>query len=106
MRADEPSGSSSPGGPEQSTGPEAPLHPGEGTSGGSAGAAGAGAVTGQDTGQHRADQSPAAPVDSQPEPTTEGEVHATTQTEQANEELQSENAETALDQPSDGSGGE
>jgi hypothetical protein len=29
-----------------------------------------------------------------------------TQTEQANEELQEENAETSLDQPSDGSGGE
>jgi hypothetical protein len=39
------------------------------------------------------------------EPPT-GKIHARTQTEQANEELQEENAETALDQPSDGSGGE
>ncbi len=37
---------------------------------------------------------------------SDGEIHARTQTEQANEELQEENAETALDQPSDGSGGE
>ena len=36
----------------------------------------------------------------------DGEIHARTQTEQANEELQEENAESALDQPSDGSGGE
>ncbi len=39
-------------------------------------------------------------------PAPDGEIHARTQTEQANEELQEENAETALDQPSDGSGGE
>ena len=39
-------------------------------------------------------------------PAPDGEIHARTQTEQANEELQQENAETALDQPSDGSGGE
>jgi hypothetical protein len=39
-----------------------------------------------------------------PEPT--GEIHAETQTDQVNEELQEENAETSLDQPSDGSGGE
>jgi hypothetical protein len=44
-----------------------------------------------------------SPADAEP-PT--GETHARTQTEQANEELQEENAETALDQPSDGSGGE
>ncbi len=36
----------------------------------------------------------------------DGSNSARTQTEQANEELQEENAETALDQPSDGSGGE
>jgi len=40
------------------------------------------------------------------EPTADGEIHARTQAEQVNEELQEENAETALDQPSDGSGGE
>jgi hypothetical protein len=33
-------------------------------------------------------------------------VHATSQADQVNEEMQEENAETALDQPSDGSGGE
>jgi hypothetical protein len=41
-----------------------------------------------------------------PEPTADGHVSATSQTEQVNEELQEENAETSLDQPSDGSGGE
>ena len=52
------------------------------------------------TGDEPEDASPS------PEPTADGEIHARTQTEQANEELQEENAETALDQPSDGSGGE
>ncbi len=37
-----------------------------------------------------------------PEATSDGEIHARTQAEQANEELQEENAETSLDQPSDG----
>lgn len=41
-----------------------------------------------------------------PEPTADGSVHATSQADQVNEEMQEENAETALDQPSDGSGGE
>jgi hypothetical protein len=41
-----------------------------------------------------------------PEPTADGEIHARTQAEQVNEEIQEENAESALDQPSDGSGGE
>ena len=41
-----------------------------------------------------------------PFPGPDGQIHARTQAEQANEELQEENAETALDQPSDGSGGE
>jgi hypothetical protein len=41
-----------------------------------------------------------------PEPTADGEIHARSQTEQVNEELQEENAETSLDQPSDGSGSE
>ncbi len=39
-----------------------------------------------------------------PEPTADGEIHARTQADQVNEQLQEENAETALDQPSDGSG--
>jgi hypothetical protein len=47
---------------------------------------------------------PAPP--SRRDPTSDGETHPRTQTEQVNEELQEENAETALDQPSDGSGGE
>lgn len=41
-----------------------------------------------------------------PEPTADGEIHARSQAEQLNEEIQEENAETALDQPSDASGGE
>jgi hypothetical protein len=36
-----------------------------------------------------------------PEPTADGHIHARTQAEQVNEELQEENAESALDQPSD-----
>ena len=52
------------------------------------------------TGDERPDGSPS------PEPTADGEIHARTQTDEVNEELQEENAETALDQPSDGSGGE
>jgi hypothetical protein len=51
-------------------------------------------------------QSVPSPPETQPAPGPDGEVHARTQAEQANEELQEENAETALDQPSDGSGGE
>lgn len=51
-----------------------------------------------------------APTGSTPssntEPTADGEIHARTQTEQVNEEIQKENAQSALDQPSDGSGGE
>jgi hypothetical protein len=35
-----------------------------------------------------------------PEPTADGDIHARSQAEQANEELQEENAETSLDQPS------
>jgi hypothetical protein len=43
---------------------------------------------------------PAAP---QPQPDApDGEIHARSQTELANEQLQRENAETSLDQPSDG----
>jgi hypothetical protein len=40
------------------------------------------------------------------DPTSDGETHPRTQAEQANEQLRLENAETSLDQPSDGSGGE
>jgi hypothetical protein len=40
------------------------------------------------------------------QPTADGQIHARTQTEQVNEELQEENAETSMDQPSDGSGSE
>jgi hypothetical protein len=50
-----------------------------------------------------AQESPDRPANAEP---PDGEIHARTQTEQANEELQEENAETALDQPSDGSGSE
>lgn len=41
-----------------------------------------------------------------PEPTSTGAGHARTQAELLEEELQQENAGTALDQPSDASGGE
>jgi hypothetical protein len=51
-------------------------------------------------------QSVPTPPETQPAPGPDGEIHARTQVEQANEELQEENAETALDQPSDGSGSE
>jgi hypothetical protein len=47
-----------------------------------------------------------APDSPTPEATADGEIHARTQAEQVNEEMQEENAESALDQPSDGSGGE
>ena len=47
-----------------------------------------------------------APSSPEPAPGPDGEIHARTQAEQLNEEMQEENAETALDQPSDGSGGE
>jgi hypothetical protein len=43
---------------------------------------------------------------SRQEPTADGEIHAESQTDLVNEQLQEENAETSLDQPSDGSGGE
>jgi hypothetical protein len=80
QRSDAPAGSTSPGGPEQPEGhPSSPPD-------------------GPDT-----LPAPDAPA---PFPGPDGEIHARTQAEQANEELQEENAETALDQPSDGSGGE
>ncbi len=80
QRADTPAGAGTPGGTaEPAQHPPAPVH--------------ARRDTGRDAG-------------TAPEPTADGEIHARTQTEQVNEELQEENAETALDQPSDGSGGE
>lgn len=59
-----------------------------------------------DSAQQDGPTGPAAPDSPSPEPTADGEIHAQTQAEQANEEMQEENAESALDQPSDGSGGE
>lgn len=78
-------GGSAPGGPDgPPAGPEPEIHPG-----------------------NTEDESPSIPGPaSSSEPTADGEIHATTQTEQVNEELQEENAETSMDQPSDGSGSE
>jgi hypothetical protein len=85
QRGDAPQGGSTPGGPaEPSTGPEPEVHP-----------------------SSTPDGPRTIPVPpSASEPTADGEIHARTQTEQVNEELQEENAETSMDQPSDGSGGE
>jgi hypothetical protein len=80
QRSDAADGSRTPGGPaDPDTTPEPEAHA---------------------TGDAAPDGSPS------PEPTADGEIHARTQTDEVNEELQEENAETALDQPSDGSGGE
>jgi hypothetical protein len=51
---------------------------------------------------------PAAMPGTEPAPDSrpDGEIHPRTQADQANEELQLENAETSLDQPSDGGGTE
>jgi len=90
QRSDAPVGSTSPGGPEQpntAPGPdqaEPEVHPSSTPDG---------------------PQTIPVPA-SQREPTADGEIHASSQTELVNEELQEENAETSLDQPSDGSGGE
>ena len=91
-RDDAPTGPENPRGP---AGPDAPAPPG---------------------GPLRSDEpagttSPGGPEQPEVHPSSppdgpDGEIHARTQAEQANEELQEENAETALDQPSDGSGGE
>ena len=84
QRGDAPQGSASPGGPDQTrTEPEGEAH----------------AISTE------GDRSIPEPA-SETEPTADGEIHAQTQTDQANEELQEENAESSLDQPSDGSGGE
>ena len=80
QRGDAADGSRTPGGPaDPDTAPEPEAHA---------------------TGDSPEDASPS------PEPTADGEIHARTQTDQVNEEIQEENAETSLDQPSDGSGGE
>ena len=76
QRSDAPAGNTTPGGPQ-----DPPRHP-------------------------EPEAHPHVESQGSPEPTSDGKIHARTQTEQANEELQEENAETALDQPSDGSGGE
>ena len=84
QRSDAPDGTETPGGPEQpSTAPEPEVHPSSTPDG--------------------PQTIPASPA---PEPTADGEIHARTQAEQVNEEIQEENAETVLDQPSDGSGSE
>jgi hypothetical protein len=77
QRGDVPDGESTPGGQvDPDTSPEPEAHPGTSS-------------------DHEPKQ-----------PTADGEIHARTQAEQVNEELQEENAETSLDQPSDGSGSE
>jgi hypothetical protein len=82
QRGDTPDATSTPGGPQDPpTAPEPEVHP-----------------------SSTPDGPQTIPVPpSGNEPTADGEIHARTQTEQANEELQRENAETSLDQPSDGS---
>ncbi len=99
----------SPTGPENprgSSGPDAPAPPG----GPQRSDAPAGNTTPggpQDPPRHPEPEAhPHVESQGSPEPTSDGEIHARTQTEQVNEELQEENAESALDQPSDGSGGE
>ena len=82
-----------PGGPQRGDVPDGPVSTGE-----AGGSSPEGAV--------HPDTSEDDSSDVTPEPTADGTVHATSQADQVNEELQGENAETALDQPSDGSGGE
>ena len=90
QRSDAPAGSTSPGGPAQTAdGPEPEAH---------ADSSGAASPSGQ------GDETPGSPAPAAEMP--DGSGTPRTQTEQANEQLQEENAETALDQPSDGSGGE
>jgi hypothetical protein len=74
MRSDAPSGTSTPGGPtDPPQQPEPEVHP---------------------------SSVPDGPQ-TIPAPTSDPERHPRTQTDQANEQLQEENAETSLDQPSD-----
>jgi hypothetical protein len=84
-------GSSSPGGPEidPATPPEPEIHPSSTPDGPSTIPA------------------PSVPqTEPGPDSGADGEIHARTQAEQVNEEMQEENAETSLDQPSDASGNE
>ena len=85
---------SPPGGPQRGDAPEGSETPGQ---------AGGSAIEPEAHPGLAVDDSSS---DVTPEPTADGTVHATSQADQVNEELQEENAETALDQPSDGSGGE
>jgi hypothetical protein len=74
MRTDAPAGTTTPGGPDDPPQePEPEVHP---------------------------SSLPDGPQ-TIPAPTTDGERHPRTQTDQANEQLQEENAETSLGQPSD-----
>ena len=101
--ADQPTG---PGNPRGDAGPDAPAPPGgpqrsDAPAGDTSPGGPRDPATGPEPEAHATgDESPS------PEPMSDGEIHARTQTEQMNEELQEENAETALDQPSDSSGGE
>ena len=97
---DQPTGPENPRGP---AGPDAPAPPGGPQRGDTAqGETTPGGPRHPDT--HPEPESHPGYVEdesSMPEPTSDGHIHARTQAEQANEELQEENAETALDQPSD-----
>jgi hypothetical protein len=91
LRSDEPAGPLTPGGPridpgtEPGTAPEPEVHPSSTPEG---------------------PQTIPTPGPPTPDPGSapDGEIHARTQAEQVNEEMQRENAESSLDQPSDGSG--
>ena len=108
---DEPTG---PENPRGASGPDAPAPPGgpqrsdaaEGTTTPAGPAAPATQPEPEVHPSSTPDGPQSIPEPESPEPTADGEIHARTQTEQVNEELQEENAESALDQPSDGSGGE
>ena len=101
--ADRPTGPLDPRGPE---GPDAAAPPGGPLRSDEPGTHDGGRLAGDSPAGGTPDPEQATrPEDPQPEP-PDGTVHARTQTDQVNEELQEENAETALDQPSDGSGGE
>jgi hypothetical protein len=85
QRSDSPQGTTSPGGPDEPpTPPQPEVHPSSPPDG--------------------PQTIPVPPSSS--EPTADGQIHARTQTEQVNEERHEENAQTSLDQPSDGSGSE
>jgi len=93
-----------PGGPQRADAPEGSATPGEDAEGSQAAPE---PEVHPSSSPGPGDGSTNVPVEpSRSEPTADGEIHARTQTEQVNEELQEENAESSLDQPSDGSGGE